>query len=336
MAVRIMVALLALLLSPPVAAASLVESGATLRDGVVAPLYRAYGDAAQSLAAVEAGCEGAWRERMAPAFADALLAWRRLEATGYGPAANPDTAARVFFWPDKHGTAGRQLGAALRTRDERLTTAEGLEGQSAGLQSLAALELLLDREPGPPEVEAFACRYAQGIADFQASLADRMRRDFEATSSAGAGDTETLFRGLLATLDTLLALDLERPLGSSLAEARGTRARAWRSGLSLPLADAALDTVLRLYEAPGGFAALAQSSSPEIAAFGAALGNRLQASREALAAIGAPLHLAVADPNQRPHVEALADELHTVRRLALERLAPALGLAAGFNAMDGD
>jgi predicted lipoprotein len=330
-----MVAFLALLLSSPGAAASLAETGTALRDGVVAPLYRAYGDAAQRLAAVEADCGGAWRERMAPAFADASLAWRRLEATGYGPAANPDTAARVFFWPDKHGTAGRQLGTALRTRDERLTTADGLEGQSAGLQSLAALELLLYSDPGPPEVEAFACRYAQGIADFQASLADRMRRDFEAMS-AGAADAETLFRGLLATLDSLLALDLERPLGPSLAEARGTRARTWRSGLSLPLADAALDTVIRLYEAPGGFAALAQSSSPEIAAFGAALGDRLRASRQALAAIGAPLHLAVADPNERPRVEALADELRTVRRLALERLAPALGLAAGFNAMDGD
>lgn len=336
MAVRIMVALLALLLSQPSAAASLAESGAALRDGVVAPLYRAYGDAAQSLAAVEADCEGAWRGRMAPAFAEALLAWRGLEATGYGPAANPDTAARVFFWPDKHGTAGRQLGAALRTRNERLTTADGLEGQSAGLQSLAALELLLYRDPGPPEVEAFACRYAQGIASFQASLADRMQQELEAMPSAGAADAETLLRGLLAALDTLLALDLERPLGSSLGEARGNRARAWRSSLSLPLADAALDTVIRLYEAPGGFAALAQSSSPEIAAFGAALGQRLQASRQALAAIQAPLHLAVAHPNERPHVEALVEELRTVRRLALERLAPALGLAAGFNALDGD
>lgn len=333
MAVRIMVALLAFLLPQP-GAASLAESGAALRDGVVAPLYRAYGDGAQSLAAVEADCEGAWRERMAPAFADALLAWRRLEATGYGPVANPDTAARVYFWPDKHGTASRQLGAALRTRDERLTTAQGLEGQSAGLQSLAALELLLYRDPSPPEGEAFACRYVQGIADFQASLAHGMWRELEASTADAAA--ETLFRGLLATLDTLLALDLERPLGPSLAEARGNRARAWRSGLSVRLVDAALDTVIRLYEAPGGFAALAQSSSPEIAAFAAALGQRLQASRQALAAIQAPLHLAVADPNERPRVEALVDELRTERRLALERLAPALGLAAGFNALDGD
>ena len=44
----------------------------------------------------------------------------------------------------------------------------------------------------------------------------------------------------------------------------------------------------------------------------------------------------MADPQARPAVERLLEELRGVRRLLQERLAPALGLAAGFNALDGD
>ena len=52
--------------------------------------------------------------------------------------------------------------------------------------------------------------------------------------------------------------------------------------------------------------------------------------------IGPPLNRAVADPMVRPAVERLLEELRGVRRLLTERLAPALGLASGFNALDGD
>lgn len=329
-------AILLSLAASPAAAATLAESGAALRQEAVAPLYAGHRAAAEALAAVEADCAGPWREPLRPAYRDAVLAWRQLEATGFGPASVPETAARVFFWPDAHGTAGRQLGAALKSRDPQLETAAGLEGQSAGLQSLAALELLL--YGGPPAdaaADVFACRYAQAIADFQAELAREFEAGLAAVPADGEATARALVIGMRTALDTLIQLDLERPLGADLADARGQRARAWRSGLSLALIGAALETVERLYAAPQGFGALIAGQA-EVAPFGAVMGQRLEAAQAMLGQVALPLHEAVSDPAARPQVEALLEELRTMRRLVVERLAPALGVAAGFNALDGD
>jgi predicted lipoprotein len=330
---------LIVLFAPPRAgtAADLATAGESLRREVLAPLYAGYDEAAQALAAVQPDCAGDWRGALRPAFASSLLAWRRLEVAGYGPAAQPETAARVFFWPDKHGTAGRQLGAALRERKPALETAAGLEGQSAGLQSLAALEQLLyaDGPADDPEADRFACRYALAITGFQARLAAEMAASSASQPQDGAATAEGLFTGMRTTLDTVVAFDLERPLGADIATARGERARAWRSGLSLPLIGTAVDTVERVYAAPESFAAIVRTSA-ELSAFDAVLRSRLQAARRALAAVDGPLHLAVEDPAKRPQVEALLEELRAVRRLLVERLAPALGFASGFNALDGD
>jgi uncharacterized protein len=336
---RVAIVALLALLAPPRAgtAADLTAAGESLRREVLVPLYAGYGEAARVLAGVQPDCAGDWRGAVRPTFASSLLAWRRLEAAGYGPAAQAETAARVFFWPDKHGTAGRQLGTALRERKPALGTAAGLEGQSAGLQSLAALEQLLhaDGAAGDPEADRFACRYALAIAGFQARLAAEMAATSASQPQDGAATAEGLFAGMRTTLDTVVALDLERPLGADIATARGERARAWRSDLSLPLVAAALDTVERVYTAPGGFASVIRASA-ELSAFDAVLRSRLQAARQALDAIDGPLHLAVEDPAERPRVEALLEELRAVRRLLVERLAPALGFSSGFNALDGD
>jgi predicted lipoprotein len=319
-------------------AADLDAAGEVLRREVLAPLHAAYAEAAAALAAVQPGCDAAddWRPAVRPAFAEALLAWRRLEAAGYGPAAVPETAGRVYFWPDRHGTAGRQLAAALRARDPELENAAGLAGRSAGLHSLAALEVLLHGDAAPAGDDGFACRFAAAIADFQAGLARAIAADFaRGTATPGAEVTAGLVHGARATLDVLIALDLERPLGANLAAARGERARAWRSDLSLPLIAAALDTVERVCTAPGGIPTIL-ALGPKTAALDAVLRGRIAASRAALARIEAPLWAAVADPAKRPRVEATLEELRAVRRLMVERLAPALGLALGFNALDGD
>ena len=326
--------LVLLLLAGPAAAQGLDPVGARLRGEVLVPLYADYRDRAAAFAALAPDCAGDWRTPLRAGYAEAVLAWRRLEAAGTGPAVAGETPSTVYFWPDKHGTAGRQLATALRERDPALTDPARLARRSVGLQSLATLEVLLYGTV-PAEADGFACRYAQAIAAFQAGLARSMAEAAPGEPATDAAVAEAMFRGMQGTLDGLIALDLERPLGADLAAARGERARAWRSGLSLPLVAAALDTVERVYTAPGGFSARIQASA-ELAAFDAVLRGRFVAARDAMAAIALPLPEAVADPQARPAVERLLEELRGVRRLLQERLAPALGLAAGFNALDGD
>lgn len=316
----------------PAGADNLGAIGDTLRREVLSPLYVDYGAAAQALAATALDCAGDWRAVMRPPYVASVLAWRRLEAAGAGPAAVPETASRVFFWPDKHGTAARQLATALKGQPIALETAAGLSGQSAGLQSLAALEQLLY---GDAATSAFACRFSSAIAQFQAQPAVKLDADLKGDPTDGAALALAMFTGMRTTLDTVIQLDLERPLGTDLAAARGERARAWRGDLSLPLIGAALDTVERVYTVPGGFATSILASA-ELSAFDAVLRGRMKDARQDIAAIQVPLHLAVSDPVERPKVERLLDDVRAVRRLLVERLAPALGLASGFNALDGD
>ncbi|MGD9507610.1 MAG: imelysin family protein [Geminicoccaceae bacterium] len=324
-----------LLLAGPAAAQDLAAVGGRLRSEVLLPLYGDYRDRAAAFAAVAPDCAGDWRPTLRAGYVESALAWRRLEAAGTGPAVAGEASATVYFWPDKHGTAGRQLTAALRERNPALTDPAELAGRSVGLQSLATLEVLLYGTTVPADAEEFACRYAVAIADFQASLAARLAKAAPGDPPTDGAVADAMFRGMLNTLDVLIALDLERPLGKELAAGRGERARAWRSGLSLPLIGAALDTVDRVYTAPRSFSAMIQASA-ELSAFDAVLRGRLQAAREAIAAVPEPLHLAVVDPEARPAVEQLLEEPRAVRRLLQERLAPALGFAAGFNALDGD
>ena len=52
--------------------------------------------------------------------------------------------------------------------------------------------------------------------------------------------------------------------------------------------------------------------------------------------IGKPLPQAVVDPASRPRVEKLATQIQAMRQLVGTRLAAALNLSVGFNALDGD
>ena len=330
---RVLVSLL--LLTGPAAAQGLDAAGGRLRAEVLLPLYADYRDRAAAFAAIAPDCAGDWRPAMREGYAASALAWRRLETAGTGPAVAGETPSTVYFWPDKHGTAGRQLTTALRARDPALTDPSLLADRSVGLKSLATLEVLLYGSSVPAEADEFACGYARAIAAFQAEVAAALADAAPGDPATDGAVADSMFRGMLAALDVVIALELERPLGADLAAARGERSRAWRSGLGLPMIGAALATVERIYTAPGGFSSLIQASA-ELSAFDAVLRGRLQDANAAIVAVPMPLHLAVADAQARPAVERLLEELRAVRRLLQERLAPALGLASGFNALDGD
>jgi predicted lipoprotein len=192
---------LALLLAGgPAAAQGLDAAGGRLRQELLLPLYAAYLDQARAFAAATPDCAGDWRAPMRPAYAGSVLAWRRLEAAGTRPATAGETPSTVYFWPDKHGTAGRQLGAALRDRDPALTEPAALAAKSVGLQSLATLEVLLYGDRVPTEADGFACRYAQAIAGLQAEVVARLAGAAPRDPASDLALAEAMFRGMQGTL----------------------------------------------------------------------------------------------------------------------------------------
>ena len=328
----------------------------TLVDEVVLPVYQGYAAAIDRLPApIVTLCADPGPERLdaaQQAWREAMLAWQRAQTIRFGPVIDEGLAPQIEFWPDKHATAGRQLSQALAERDPSLLDASELAGKSVGLTSLAALERLLFGEALlDPDLQDYACAYALAVARHQVDLANEVVAAWTgpegfgaAVAGAGSGNavffsaydpTDALYRSIADTLDGVIQIKLEPPLGASLPEARGKRAENWRSQMALAGIAANLATARDLYVTPGGFADLyaALGSDP-------ALDGGVRAGFEgAIAGAGAvplPLVDAVSDPAARQQVVELVEQLKALRTLIRGPMAGGLGLSIGFNATDGD
>lgn len=49
-----------------------------------------------------------------------------------------------------------------------------------------------------------------------------------------------------------------------------------------------------------------------------------------------PVENAAMDPSVRPQLEQLATQIQVLKQIVRDRLVPAIGLAVGFNSLDGD
>jgi predicted lipoprotein len=146
---------------------------------------------------------------------------------------------------------------------------------------------------------------------------------------------QSAFASLRDGLDFMLRLKLEDPMGSEPGAARGARAELWRSNSSLALIDANLAVFEALMTDAAGIGQRLELG-PEGAAIAAIVERRLANARLAAAAIPMPLHEAVEDGATRPAVAELIDQVRELRSRVVDQLGPALGVAGGFNAMDGD
>jgi predicted lipoprotein len=351
-------ALLVLLAPCLPAAQSYDEVNAVLVDQVVVPAYQRYAAATSRLpATIEALCASPDQERLAAAqgaWRAAMLAWQHAQPIGFGPVRDRGLAPQIEFWPDKHGTAGRQFSQAMASRAPSLLDSAQLSGKSVGLTTLVSLErLLFDDVILDPESGDFACAYALAIARHQVALADDLAdawtapdgfRTVVTSAGAGAGNevffsaydpAAALYRSIADTLDGAIQVKLEPPLGDSLKAARGRRAENRRSGMALASVAANLETARDLYATPGGFGDLfaALGGDPVVdeqvrAGFEAALRTAQD--------IPLPLSEAVEDPAARKQVQQLVGQIKQLRELIRGPIVAALGLSIGFNATDGD
>ncbi len=121
-------------------------------------------------AAVASICSGAKGGRIGAdaAFKETVLAWGAIDFVRFGPIAEGHRLERFFFWPDPRGITARQLSAALAKRDEALLAPGALATQSAAIQGLSALEMLLYDQAHPLDAAGddarYRCAYASAIA----------------------------------------------------------------------------------------------------------------------------------------------------------------------------
>lgn len=322
-----------------------------LVDGNVIPAYRTFEAKTGTLAqAVEAACaaDSLATDAVTAAFADAWLAWAGARHVVKGPVTYFDRQFRIEFWPDTRNRIDRGL-IALR---EAGGTPE-IVADVVAVQGFPALERLIYTGEGVGD-----CFIARPIAANLHNMAAEILTEWTQGDSAfrnaliapgtGAGvylsygeSLAALMTGAVSSLESVLRLRLKRPLGEDGGKVRPKRAEAWRSSLSMKLIQADLAAVADFYrggagrneEARGIDAALRGAGETDLADL---MTKAFRLTVETAATIDNPLAEAVADPKSAAVLEDLVVQVSALKALLVQRVGPALGIPAGFNAMDGD
>ena len=344
--------LLALLLAlaPLPAAAQEIDHDALARralDEHIRPGFARLAEAARTLdATARSACEVPGPVGIAPVRAayDATFdAWARIGHIRFGPGEENGTVFAVEFWPDTRGSTPRALAALLAERNPAVDDPAAFAGQSVAARGLLAIDqLVFDPAAAPLAGNTYPCRLLVAITTDLAATADRLVARWDdpwATilTTAGAPDnpvyftpeeaTKALYSALTEGLQTDIDLRLGRPLGTW-DKPQPRRAEAWRSGRSLPNLVASVEGLRAFTETVFAPAIGPDEARPVLLAFDAALA--------AAGRVTAPIDKEVATPQGRIHVEALQVALRKVQEEVASHVGPALGVASGFNSMDGD
>ena len=329
-------------LSTPVLAQDQVQLQMQVINDVVEnhvmPRYAALTETAETLdAAAQGNCDPR-SEDLRAAYNDAFDAWISVSHLRFGPSETDDRAYALAFWPDPRGDTPSALRGLIEAQDPVVGSQEGYAEVSIAARGFYPLEFLLyDEEFAALAPDLYHCALVQAIARDIAANAAAIQFGWTtvyATLLQSPGGTaayrsaadviQEFYSALGAGLEFTSDSRLARPMGS-FDDPKPARAEARRSGRSLrhvQLSLAALsDLSARL--APSG--SVAQDLE---AAFG-------QAERLA-AGLDDPIFEGVATPEGRFRVEALKTSVDRISALVDEERGPALGVAAGFNAADGD
>lgn len=345
---RILVAVLAFLAFAPTAGARADVSKELVQglvDGNVVPAYRAFAAAAGTLSdAVDDACAAGdlATDAVKSAFADAWRAWAGARHVVKGPVTYFDRQFRIEFWPDTRNAITRGL-ADLRAEGGTPEIAAAV----VAVQGFPALERVIFSGEGAndcfiatPIAANLHNIAAEILVDWTEGDAPFRRAMTEPGSGAGVYFTYSesltaLMTGAIASLEGVIRLRLKRPLGEDTGKPWPKRVEAWRSGLSMDLIRADLATVADFYGGEGERVdgALRQNGETELADL---MTKAFRLTQETAAKIDTPLVKAVTDPAAQPVLDELVTQVSALKALIIQKVGPALGISAGFNALDGD
>ncbi|MEM9106307.1 MAG: imelysin family protein [Pseudomonadota bacterium] len=289
-------------------------------------------------AAAQANCE-AQDAPLRAAYSDAFDAWVRVSHLRFGPTERDDRGFALAFWPDSRGATPKGLSKLNAAEDPVVLSADDFATESVAVRGFYAMEFLLfDPQLSAMEPADYRCALVRAIATDMHRTATALNSDWRDNYAsllrqAGQNDTyrsetealQELFKALSTGLQFTSESRLGRPLGT-FDKPRPNRAEARRSGRSLRNVKLSLEGTKPL--------ALALSeASPETAE---ALSAGYDQAFEAANALDDPVFASVSEPGGRFKVELVQQALERLRKVVSQELGPQLGVAAGFNALDGD
>lgn len=274
------------------------------------------------------------------AFQKAADGWAGVEFVTTGPIGESLRADRIFG-PDRRNYVAKALGELATRAKAAEVTPEQMRSVSVAGQGFPALERVL-YEPGdidPPT----RCRIGVAISRNLAAIAADVVTEWTAPDGPlaklkrGEGDTlhfadpaqaaARLMTDLAGGLQRMSDVKLLPALGANVDAARPKAVEGWRSGRP---ARSIRTTVASLSDMAKVFGAAAPQ---DVAAANAKL---FDAAGAAAGKLPDDLGEAAADPKRRKTVEAAVAAFKGAQRDVARNLAPSLGLALGFNALDGD
>ncbi|WP_422048388.1 imelysin family protein [Shimia sp.] len=289
--------------------------------------------------AADANCSPT-SETLRAAYHAAFDAWMGVSHLRFGPTETNDRAFALAFWPDTKGFTPKALSALIADEDPVIDSESEFQTVSVAGRGFFGLEFLLyDTQLSTLGDVSYHCALVRRVASDIALQSEMILTDWsegyaaQLTDPSEAGpytsDAEAL-QVIYKALDAGLQFDSEvrlgRPLGS-FDKPRPTRAEARRSGRSLR-------NVATSTAALGELAALLSAQSPLIAEEYTQAFALIAAQAEELQ--DDPVFAGVAEVQGRFRVEILQQYIDRAREITTLELGPALGVSAGFNALDGD
>ncbi len=272
-------------------------------------------------------------------WAAAFDAWVRVSHLRFGPTEEDNRAFALAFWPDSRGKTPKALSGLIEQENPIAQDPAAFSEFSIAAQGFYAMEFLLfDEVISNQGRDAYRCDLLRSIADGIYARAVAIEIDWSSDYSAllmtpnsdqyyrtDREALQELYKAALTGLEFTADSRLGRPLGT-FDRPRPKRAEAWRSERSLHHIVLSLESLRALVSI------LAQDQGELADSLDASFAYALELASE----LDDPDFSGVSDPMGRFRVDILRQAVDGLKeRVGLE-LGPALGVAAGFNALDGD
>ena len=305
----------------------------------IQPRFERLADKSNALATMALQDCSATSLSLRTAYAEAFDAWVSASHLRFGPTEIDDRAFAIAFWPDSRGATPKALTRLISYQDPIADSVENYADVSIAARGFYALEFLLyDRVLRSFGNAAYRCTLIQTISADTALVTAAISNDWqydypisllEPSTTGTYRSHEEFQQELFKTLSTGLQFTAETRLGRPLGtyqKPRPTRAEVWRSGRSAQHVTLSINSLRELAAALANDNALLASD----------LDTAFEKALERLADLNDPVFAGVADPQRRLKIEIIQQSIETIRTIVRDRLGPELGVAAGFNSLDGD
>ena len=288
--------------------------------------------------------------------------WMAMQHLPFGPLEQQLRVQRLYFWPQARGKVGNAIAELLAGGDAALLSPARFSGASVAVQGLPAAEHLLFESAGAltgeGERERRSCVLLRAIAANVREIAAAALREWRDPPTGAPTSFADLmlrpgpdnpdfpdpkkamllfFTALHDGLQLIGRVKLGPVVGATRDAARPRLAESLPSGRATRNVVLNLEALQSLYdgEEGPGLGVLVEAFDAD-AALDPLMRKAFRLTLETARAIGAPLDAAVSDPALRPRTEKLLVQVRALEQIVRTRVAEALDLSVGFNALDGD